>query len=303
MSKEMNPEEIKKEIESNFKQYFGKDGEPLSVYQYKGHNIMKFDIAVSALSKLHMVKIRPDDILMFSYPAAGSHWMFEIVNMILKGSTERVSLLKEDLLLDWSPFEKLDSIESPRLLNTHLPPELLPQELLKDHKMIFLNRNPKAMLVSFYRHILDVNLLNYKGDFLSYFDLWMQGEVPWDDYFKYVQEMYALCKDNPNALIITYEEIKADIPKAVSRVAKFLEKTIPDQLTKDIADMCSFDKMKSEKKLVSSYLPKDSLKDGGTVFHSGKVDTWKKWLTVEQSERIDARIQSEFVDQGIIFNF
>ncbi|XP_029634085.1 sulfotransferase 1E1-like [Octopus sinensis] len=301
MSKEVNSEEIKKEI--IFKEYFGKDGEPMPVYQYKGHNIVYLEIAASALSQQHMVKIRPDDMLMLSYPAAGSHWMFEIVNMISTGNTENVSLLKEDLLLDWSPFEKLDSFESPRLLNSHYTPELLPAELLKDHKIIFLNRNPKAMLVSFYRHILDVNLLDYKGDLPSYFDLWMQGDVPYGDYFKYVQEIYALCKDNPNALIVTYEEMKADISKAVSRVAKFLGKTIPEQLTKNIVDKCSFDKMKSEKNLVSSYLPQDTFVGGGSIYHTGKVDTWKKWLTVEQSERMDARIQSEFINQGIIFNF
>ncbi|XP_014790787.1 sulfotransferase 1E1 [Octopus bimaculoides] len=303
MDKEINPEEIKKEIESNFKQYFGKDGEPISVYQYKGHNILHLDMASSALSKLHTVKIRLDDILMLSFPAAGSHWMFEIVNMILTGNSERVSLLKEDMLLDSAPAELLDSTKSPRFLNTHLHPELLPPELLKDHKIIFLNRNPKAVLVSSYRHTLNVNLLDYKGDFPSYFDLWIKGEVPYGDYFEYVQEIYALCKDNPNALIITYEEMKADMSKAVSRVAKFLGKTISDQLTESIVDMCSFDKMKSEKNVTNSFLIKDHFVEGGTIYHSGKVDTWKKWLTVEQSERIDARIQSEFTDQGIIFNF
>ncbi|XP_029634288.1 sulfotransferase 1E1-like [Octopus sinensis] len=303
MSKEINSEEIKKEIESNFKQYFGKDGEPMSVYQYKGHNILNLDMASSALSKLHTVKIRPDDVLMLSYPAAGSHWVFEIVNMILTGNNERVPLIKEDMLLDCAPAEMLDSSKSPRFLNSHLPPKLLPPELLKDHKIIFLNRNPKAMLVSFYRHIQDISLLDYKGDLPSYFDLWIEGEVPYGDYFKYVQEIYALCKDNPNARIITYEEIKADMSKAVSRVAKFLGKTISDQLTEGIVSMCSFDKMKSEKKMTDSYLPKDLIGEGGTVYHSGKIDTWKKWLTVEQSERIDARIQSEFSDQGIIFNF
>lgn len=54
-------------------------------------------------------------------------------------------------------------------------------------------------------------------------------------------------------------------------VAKFLEKTISDQLAKSIVDMCSFDKMKSEKTLVSdSCVPKDLFKEGGTFYHSGK---------------------------------
>ncbi|XP_014790786.1 sulfotransferase 1C4 [Octopus bimaculoides] len=297
-------EEIKKEIESNAVQFIGNDGEPMLIYQYKGHNFLRIEMASSALSKLHTVKIRPDDILLYTHPGAGSHWMFEVINMVLRESSERISTIKESLLLDWAPIEILESAESPRVLNTHLSIEFLPPELLKDHKIIYLNRNPKAMVVSYYRHVSSSKATEYTGDFPSFFDLYMKGKVPYDDYFKHVQEFYALIKDNPNALIITYEEMQKDLYKVVLHIAKFLDKTISDQLAKSIVDMCSFDKMKSEKTLVSaSCVPKDLFKEGGTFYHSGKVDTWKKWLTVEQSERIDAKIQSEFIDKGIIFNF
>ncbi|CAI9719526.1 estrogen sulfotransferase-like [Octopus vulgaris] len=196
--KKRDCEEIKKEIESNPIQFIGNDGKPMQLYQYKGHNFLPLEIGSSALSKLHTVKIRPDDILLYTHP----------------------------------------------------------------------------------------------------------GAVPYDGYFKHVQEFYALIKDNPNALIITYEEMKKELYKVVLHIAKFLDKTISDQLAKSIVDMCSFDKMKSEKTLVSaSCVPENLFKEGGTFYHSGKVDTWKKWLTVEQSERIDAKIQSEFIDKGIIFNF
>eukprot|EP00106_Octopus_bimaculoides_P023352 XP_014790794.1 PREDICTED: sulfotransferase 1C4-like [Octopus bimaculoides] len=296
-------EERKKEIESNVMQFFGKDGEPMRVYRYKGHNVVYLELALSALSKLNTVKIRPDDILLYSYPGAGSHWMFEVANMILKENSERVPMIKEELTLDYAPVENLDSAESPRLLNTHLPIDFLPPELLKDHKIIYLNRNPKSILVSYYRHLRAGKAFEYNGNFPSFFDLCMKGEVPWDDYFKHTQEFYVLIKDNPNAITITYEDMKKDPAKVVSSVAKFLGKIISDQLIKDIVDKCSFDKMKSEKPVAGSYVSKDIFKDDGTFYHSGKVDTWKKWLTVEQSERMDARLQSELTERRIKFNF
>ncbi|XP_029634473.2 sulfotransferase 1A2-like [Octopus sinensis] len=296
-------EEVKKEIESNVLQLFGNDGEPMRVYRYKGHNVFYTELALSALSKLNTMKIRPDDILLYSYPGAGSHWMFEVVNMILKENSERVPMIKEEMVLDYAPVENLDSAESPRLLNTHLSIDFLPPELLKDHKIIYLNRNPKAILVTYYRHLLAGKSFEYNGNFSSFFDLFMKGEVPWDDYFKHTQEFYTLIKDNPNAIIITYENMKEDLSKVVSSVAKFLGKIIPDQLNIDIVDECSFDKMKSEKPVTGSYMSKDTFKDSGTLYHSGKVDTWKKWLTVEQSEGMDARLQSELTERGIKFNF
>ncbi|XP_052822594.1 luciferin sulfotransferase-like [Octopus bimaculoides] len=162
----MDSEEIK-ETGINFKQFFGKDGNPMPVYQYKGYNILYLEMAATALPKLKTVKIRSDDILMYSYP----------------------------------------------------------------------------------------------------------GAVPYADCFKHTVEFYEFMKNNPNVLIITYEEIKNDQFKAVSRVANFLEKPISDQLTKSIIDMCSFDKMKSEKPLVRSYIPKDFFKEGGTLYHSGTYIT------------------------------
>eukprot|EP00106_Octopus_bimaculoides_P008494 XP_014775936.1 PREDICTED: sulfotransferase family cytosolic 1B member 1-like isoform X2 [Octopus bimaculoides] len=160
------------------------------------------------------------------------------------------------------------------------------------------------MAVTFYRHLVGAKVFEYNEDFPSYFDLWMKGEVPYGDYFKHSHEMYAFCKGNPNVLIITFEEMKKDPFKAVLRIAKFLEKTVSDKLAESIVDMCSFDKMKSEKELVFSYFEgTNKLKPGGTVYHSGVVDTWKKWLTVEQNEKMDAKIQSEFSDREIKFNF
>lgn len=296
-------EELKSKSECTYVEFHGKDGNPMPVYNYKGHNLIYVPMVPLALPKVNTIKFRPDDILMYSYPGAGSHWLFEIVNMILKGNSERVSAIKEEMILEMAPMEILEAAESPRFLNTHLPIELIPPELLNGHKIIYLNRNPKAIMVTFYRHLIANNLFEYKGDFSSYFDLFMKAEIPYGDYFKHTQEFCSLIKDNPNVLTLTYEEMKADLSKTVSRVARFLKRTISDQLTESIVDMCSFDKMKSEKVVVTSYLPSDSFKEGGTFYHSGKVDTWKKWLTVEQSEIIDAKIQSELIEEGINFNF
>ncbi|GAB1600254.1 estrogen sulfotransferase-like [Argonauta hians] len=298
----MNSEQIKKEIENNFVEYFGKDGNAMPVYKYKGHNILYLEMASSALSKLNTVKFRTDDILLYTYPGAGSHWVYEFANMILAENSKRVSVIKEDLLLDLAPIETLEAVKSPRILNTHLPLEFIPTELLQNHKIIHVNRNPKAMLLTYYRHLKQANTFQYNGDFPSYFELFMKGEVPYGDYFKHTQEFHTFRKNNPNVLIVTYEEMKANLSKVLSRIANFLGKTLSDDLNKSIVEMCTFDKMKSDAEIYTNYFPNDGFKEGATYYHSGKLDTWKKWLTVEQSERVDARIQHELIEKGIIFN-
>ncbi|XP_052822483.1 uncharacterized protein LOC128247336 [Octopus bimaculoides] len=91
--------------------------------------------------------------------------------------------------------------------------------------------------------------------------------------------------------------------EVVSRIAKFLGKSISNQLAENIIDMCSFEKMITEKSTESSNFSKELFRDNGSFYHNGQIATWKKWLTVEQSERIDACIQSQLIDQGINFNF
>ncbi|XP_014775933.2 sulfotransferase 1A2 [Octopus bimaculoides] len=172
----MDSKELKDESECTYVQFYGKDGNPMPVYNYKGYSMLCVPMILSAIPKVNTIKFRPDDILMYSYPGAGSHWMFEIVTMILKGSCERVSAIKEDLLIEMAPMETLEAAESPRFLNSHLPIELLPPELLKGHKIIYINRNPKAMLVTFYRHLIQSNSFEYKGDISSFFYLYMKGE-------------------------------------------------------------------------------------------------------------------------------
>ncbi|CAI9719099.1 estrogen sulfotransferase-like [Octopus vulgaris] len=273
------------------------------VYKYRGHNMIPIPVVAENLGKLNSLTIRTDDVLICSYPGTGSHWLFEMTNMILKEKSERISTIKEDHMLEISRPEMLDAIDSPRLLHTHLPPDIIPEGLLKDHKILYLTRNPKAAFVSYFRHMAALDEYGYRGTLENYLEKLMNGEVIGGQFFEYTHEIWRLIKDNPNAIVITYEEMKKVPFEVVSRIAKLLGKSISNQLAENIIDMCSFEKMTSEKSTESSNFTKELFRDNGSFYHNGQIATWKKWLTVEQSERIDACIQSQLIDQGINLNF
>ena len=109
----------------------------------------------------------------------GNHWLWEMVNMVLKNKPEFENDVMERFLVD---FEDLQSPElsrlSQRVLVSHLPCQHAPRGVFQGEavKMIYVLRNPKDVAVSAYNHLAsiteDFRLLSF-SDFL---ELFMNGK-------------------------------------------------------------------------------------------------------------------------------
>lgn len=54
-------------------------------------------------------------------------------------------------MLDVNDVKKINALPSPRILNTHYPPHVLPAGILeKRTKIVFVYRNPKSVAISAY---------------------------------------------------------------------------------------------------------------------------------------------------------
>lgn len=84
----------------------------------------------------------------------GTHWVWEIVWMLLNGRPEYVKEGKESLFMEAvEDMSVIDSLKSPRVLNTNLPFRWLPKKHVEsDGKIIHVIRNPKDVCVSLYYH-------------------------------------------------------------------------------------------------------------------------------------------------------
>lgn len=96
--------------------------------------------------------------------------------MIVNGKAERIPSIKEENMIDFMLQDQLDLKPSPRVLNTHLHPNFLPEVLLQNNKIIFIARNPKSVVVSYYRHMWSIELIQYDGNFHSFFEMFMKGD-------------------------------------------------------------------------------------------------------------------------------
>lgn len=107
---------------------------------------------------------------------AGTHWVWEIVSMLLKGSAEYDKSIKEQNMIDFHFPEEFDNLKSPRVLNSHFTWRHLPEEIReKKCRIIFLQRNPKDTVVSYYHHMKNLGIYGIKGDCNDFIDLFMKG--------------------------------------------------------------------------------------------------------------------------------
>nr|XP_014349996.1 PREDICTED: uncharacterized protein LOC102357907 [Latimeria chalumnae] len=137
--------------------------------------------------KLVHFQARPDDLLIATFPKAGTTWMQEIVDMIYKeGDAEvckRAPVYERMPFLEWpsippmpSGIEVLDGMPSPRVIKTHLQFKHVPKSFWENNcKMIYMARNPKDNLVSYY-HFERMTLTQIDpGTWEEYLGNFMQG--------------------------------------------------------------------------------------------------------------------------------
>ncbi|XP_070206119.1 sulfotransferase 6B1-like [Littorina saxatilis] len=262
-----------------------KDGEDsaFSLVTVDDDVFMRFPIANTSvadhLRNIRNMPMREDDIVIAAFPKCGTHWMWEVTQMLTKGKAEHDCRPKEMVMLEFNPMEDFESVPSPRVINSHLFPRHLPKEVVtKRSRVVNVIRNPKDAAVSMYFHLLQMKGFQGIGvpDFARGF---LHGGISpgsYFDYFAHIKEMTQWQREHPEVPVINiyYEDAKKDLVKCVRQLAEFLKVDASDQLCGDIADQCSFNKLKQadETVKVKDKSPaKEQFKDGSmSMFRKGE---------------------------------
>jgi hypothetical protein len=189
-----------------------------------------------------------------------------------------------------------------RLIKTHLPFHMTPMS--RDAKYIFVARNPKDCIVSFFHHTrgFPKHYDFEDGDFDVFFDLFCQGSVDFGDYFKTLRS-WLDHKHDTNVFFVTYENILRDKRHVILQLADFIGGSIQEELLNDNEELMkkvlqhtSVEAMKqhplrwcSERKMEHS-----------PFIRSGKVGGWNELLTKWQEEKIDDLMRVHFTMEELI---
>jgi hypothetical protein len=107
----------------------------------------------------------------------GTHWLWEVVCMLMKQKAERIDAIKEWNMIEGMQQTLFDSMPSPRILNTHIYFRHLPKDFQnRKCKILYMLRNPKDVAVSFYNHHVKVLEYEYSGSWEHYLTRYLKGD-------------------------------------------------------------------------------------------------------------------------------
>ena len=191
-------------------------------------------MTLESWQELKVFPLRPDDVILSSYPRSGSTWVRHILRLLRNGG--RDDGVNLDDAVPWlealksklgSEVLKLnanaaDELPSPRFFKVHLPYQLTPGGLphTTNIKYIYIARNAKDNSVSRWhfaktqlRKMVNIDLQpwdEYLGDFFvqknfsSVFGGWLSHVLGWWEH-----------RDQPNILFLKYKDLNKEPHKTI----------------------------------------------------------------------------------------
>ncbi|XP_078581264.1 sulfotransferase 6B1-like [Branchiostoma floridae x Branchiostoma japonicum] len=278
-------------------------------FEYKGALFDPKTVTKDSLDVIPDYVIRDDDVVIVTYPKAGTNWIIEIVNKLMRAAG-RTDVRTEDI--PWSIEATLPGFgqpghvimedqPSPRIIHTHLPWHLAPKMITSPKgkfKAIVVMRNPKDTALSW--HNFNRKLEASTG---------LQRDTPWDEFVQHFLDGKLLrgdfydhalgwwqMRDDPHFLFLKYEDMKKDLPNAVKKIEGFLDISLDDVTTANIVESCTF------ASLTSAWA--DSGNQTKTLIaRKGAVGDWKNSFSESQNKAFDAKYRERLEGTGLQFDF
>lgn len=109
------------------------------------------------------------------------------------------------LLCLWAGYrncvEFLKDMDERRFIKSHLPLSLLPPNLLHTAKVIYVARNPKDAMVSFYHHHKLIKAHGYVGDLPTFAKRMTKDQLMGNPFFPHLEEAWEQ-RNHPNMLFM-----------------------------------------------------------------------------------------------------
>ncbi len=245
-------------------------------------------------------QFRDDDIVVSTYAKSGTTWVQQIVGQLLFNGREDINVSELSPWMDLRippKHEKLAAVEAQthrRFIKTHLPVDAL--VFSPKAKYLFIGRDGRDVVWSMYNHHANANEKWYKAlndspgrvgppigqppeTVRQYFLDWLEQDgEPWWPFWENIRSWWAI-RTLPNVCLLHFNELKADLPGQIRRVADFLEVPVDPATFDQIVEHCTFDWMK---KHAANTVPLGGVFwDGGaeTFIHKGTNGRWTDELT------------------------
>ncbi|GAB6024011.1 hypothetical protein CHUAL_008737 [Chamberlinius hualienensis] len=269
------------------------------------------DVMIQPFYDGRTLKARDTDVLVVSYPKTGTTWTQEITYLIahnanFKMATSAPTEIRFPFMeIPVGGIKAIEVAEDPRLIKTHLPYDLLPLSFIENTtKIIYITRNPKDTIVSWYHFMKMVGFCGYNGTFEKFVDLFCHDRLVYSSFSRNVLS-YWNRRHQKNILFLFYEELQKDLKSNVIKIMKFLGKDLTDDQINRIVEHALFDNMKKNPMANYSHgRAATKLPDGQTDFlRKGKTGDWKNYFNDETNKKADDYVEKHFKESGIAFDY
>lgn len=245
---------------------------------------------------------RDDDVMLCAFPKNGTHWLFEILTMLVHKTSKVVEeSSKIKTMLEGYLANGVDDQPSPRVINSHYPPRYLPLKGLADKqiKTVVIFRNPKDTAVSYYNHMHGLKVYDYNGNWQDWLPVYLEGKCESGKYSNYLSQWEQIIENGPGfpLHVMYYEDLKLNGPAEMDKVAKFLGVELDDKLKGEILKSCGFETM--AERSVKEKVHEGLLKEDFQFFRKGEIGDWKNWFTEEQNKTFDEIWGKEMKDSNM----
>ncbi|XP_076408571.1 amine sulfotransferase-like isoform X1 [Peromyscus maniculatus bairdii] len=264
------------------------------LFKFKGYNFDKCFVNIEHLETMEDFEIRDDDVFLITYPKSGTIWTQQILSLIYfeghRNRTENVPTVDRAPFFEYK-IHNLDYVKmpSPRIFSSHLPYYLVPKGLKeKKAKILYIYRNPKDVLISFFHFSNWVVSLESTDTIDHYLEKFLDGKVVGSCWFDHIRGWYEHRHDF-NIMFLSYEDMKKDLRNSVLKICSFLEKKLSKEDVDAVVRQATFQNMKSDPRANYDNIIKNEIgeRNKGYFLRKGTIGDWKHHLTVQQNERFD----------------
>jgi len=278
---------------------------------YRGYLLPEF--AVDCINDIEVLPIHDGDVFVCSFPKSGTTWVQYIVSLLEQentvGSDATQVLYSGASIEDAFPYleyvypgvKEIKSRTGSRRIKTHLPYELLPEQLRQGKgKLIYIHRNPKDVSVSYYHFARMLAELKYNQNFANFFDKFIKGKVAYGPWLKHVGSFWAH-KDDQHVLVLSYEDLHLDTSRCVRRIANFLDIKVSDDSIEQVCRKSEFSQMKKNPQTNYSWWDQIGLRKSGEsqFLRKGCIGDWQNYYTAYMNSEVKEDIYRPMSEQGI----
>lgn len=277
-------------------------------------NMMGSKMVNMAHSPKTFAKYQPtqSDVFVCAYHKSGTNWTMQIAHQIANNGEAEFDHIYE--VVPW-PEMSMPGFSIP--LNHPGPQSASPSGLrvIKSHmqaahvpindkaKYIVVIRDPKDMFVSSYFFVRDSAF----GKDMASVDDWLENFLGptfmmGGNWPEHTASFWAL-RNDPNILVLSFKEMKADLEGVIKRIAEMMEVTLTAEHLARVVEKSSFGYMKN---IDHKFNPGNVFPGGtgkGKLVRSGKHGSSGELISLEQQKRIDAWCQAELKRLGSDFPY